>query len=254
MKRLRRLLLVLVVLLALAAIGVATCPASFAWRFVADKVGALQLQGLEGTLWNGHAASASVYGTPLGALDWQLAKLPLLQGEIAAQVNLHGGEVSGSGAVRRESDGSVIVGATNLHLPASLTAPALDIPMLQLLGQIDIDITQLRVRGAWPLAAQGEIRWHNAAVAGAAQAQLGDLQAQFASAADGAIAGTVRDLGGPLKLDGAFRLSAGSYDARVILAARDGNPQVLDALRYIGQPQGDGTSLLLIHGQMFALW
>ncbi len=126
--------------------------------------------------------------------------------------------------------------------------------MLQLLGRIDIDIAQLRVQGAWPTAAQGEIRWRNAAVAGAAQASFGDLQARFASAADGSIAGTAHDLGGPLQLDGTFKMDAGGYDAQARLAARDGNAQVLDALRFIGQPQGDGTTLLLIHGKFFRLF
>lgn len=254
MKALRRFILFLVVLLAIAAIAVATCPASFAWRFVAAKVGALKLDGLSGTIWNGHAGSASVYGQELGALDWRLSPLPLMYGVIAAQLDVHGGEVTGSGAVERESDGSLQITNAVIHLPASLAAPALDIPMLQLLGQMDIDIAQLRAQGAWPTTAQGEIRWRNAAVAGAAQAPLGDLQAKFATAADGSIAGTAHDLGGPLQLDGTFKVAAGGYDVQAKLAARDGNAQVLDALRFIGQPQGDGTTLLLIHGKFLSVF
>ncbi|MDE1960109.1 MAG: type II secretion system protein N [Xanthomonadaceae bacterium] len=254
MKGLRRFILFLIVLIALGAIGVATCPASFAWRFAASRAGALTLDGLSGTVWNGHAASASVFGTALGALDWQLHPLPLLQGVVAAQLDLHGGEVTGSGAVAREADGSLNVGVATIHLPASLAAPVLDIPLLQLLGQIDINIAQMRVQGAWPTAAQGTILWRNAAVAGAAQASLGDLQAQFASAPGGSIAGTAHDRGGPLQLDGTFRIDAGGYDVRAKLAARDANPQVLGALRYIGQPQGDGTTLLLIHGKFLAVF
>jgi hypothetical protein len=254
MKHLRRFILCLFVLLAVAAIAIATCPASFAWRCVAGKAGAFKLDGLSGTVWNGHAGSASVFGTELGALDWRLSPLPLARGAIAAQVDVHGGQVTGSGAVERASDGSLQVTGATIHLPASLAAPALDIPMLQLLGQLDIDIARLRVQGAWPTAAQGEIHWNNAAVTGAAQASLGDLQAQFASAADGSIAGTARDLGGPLQLDGTFTIDAGSYDVRAKLAARDGNAQVLDALRFLGQPQGDGTTLLLIHGKFFPVF
>lgn len=254
MKHLQRFILCLIVLLAVAAIAIATCPASFAWRWVAGKAGAFKLDGLSGTVWNGHAGSASVFGTELGALDWRLSPLPLVRGAIAAQVDVHGGQVTGNGAVERASDGSLRVTGATIRLPASLAAPALDIPMLQLLGQIDIDIAQLRVQGAWPTAAQGEIRWRNAAVAGAAQASLGDLQAQFASAADGSIAGTARDLGGPLQLDGTFKIDAGSYDVQARLAARDGNVQVLDALRFLGQPQGDGTTLLLIRGKFFQVF
>jgi len=254
MKHLRRFILCLIVLLAVAAIGIATCPASFAWRWFAGKAGAFKLDGLSGTVWNGHAAGASVFGAELGALDWQMSPLPLLRGAIAAQVDVHGGQVTGNGAVARDSDGSLQVTGAKISLPASMAAPALDIPMLELLGQIDIDIAHLRVQGAWPTAAQGEIRWHNAAVAGSAQAALGDLQAQFSTVPDGSIAGTAHDLGGPLQLDATFRIDAGGYDVHAKLAARDGNAQVLDALRFIGQPQGDGTTLLLIHGKFFSIF
>lgn len=254
MKHLRRFIVCLIVLLAVAAIAIATCPASFAWRFIAGRAGAFKLDGLSGSVWNGHAASASVLGTALGELDWHLHPLPLARGVIAARLDVRDGEVTGSGAVERESDGTLKVTDATIHLPASLAAPALDIPMLQLLGDIDIDLAQLRVQGAWPTAAQGKILWHNAAVAGAAQASLGDLQVDFASAADGGIAGTAHDLGGPLQLDGTFTIAAGGYDVKAKLAARDGNPQVLDALRFIGQPQGDGTTLLLIHGQFFKVF
>lgn len=254
MRHLLRCIRFIIVLIALAGIGIATCPASFAWRFAAARAGALTLDGLSGTVWNGHAASASVLDKPLGALDWQLHPLPLLRGVAAAQLDLHGGEVTGSGAVAREPDGTLNLDAATIHLPASLAAPALDIPMLQLLGQIDIDVAHLRVQGAWPTSATGKILWRNAAVAGAAQASLGDLQAQFATAPDGSIAGNAHDLGGPLQLDGTFTIQFSGYDVRARLAARDGNSQVLDALRYMGQPQGDGTTVLLIHGKFFPVF
>lgn len=254
MKHLRRFILFLVVVLALAAISVATCPASFAWHFVANRVGAVKLDGISGSAWNGHASNVSVYAEPLGALDWQLAALPLLRGEVEAQVNLHGSAVTGSGTLAREPDGTLNIGDTTLRLPASLAAPALDIPLLQLLGTLDVKIAQLRLQGAWPTAARGSVDWHDAAVAGAAQAQLGNLRGDFVSASDASINGTLRDQGGPLQLNGTFTVNAGSYDARATLAARDGNPQVLDALRYIGQPQADGTTLLLIHGRLFGIF
>jgi len=141
-----------------------------------------------------------------------------------------------------------------LHAPAHLAAPALDIPALQLLGDLDIAIAHARLLGAWPEAANGTAHWRNAAVAGAAQAQLGDLEATFASAADGSIDGNVHDLGGPLQLTGTFRLNAGSYDADATLRARDANAQVSEALRYIGEPQADGSSHLVIHGQLFKVF
>jgi hypothetical protein len=254
MKQLRRLLLLLVALLGIVAIVAATCPAQFVYRLVENRLGAVRLSGIGGSVWDGHASSLQVFGTELGALDWQLQAMPLLHGTAVAHVVLGGGETTASADVEHDLGGVTLVRGATIRAPAHIAAPALDIPALQLLGDLEATITQARLRGAWPEAASGTAHWHNAAVAGAAQAQLGDLEATFASATDGSIAGVVHDLGGPLQLSGTFKVSAGNYDAEAKLVARDGNPQVIEALRYIGEPQADGSSLLKIHGQLFKVF
>lgn len=254
MKSLRRALLVLIALLVIAAIVAVTFPAQYAWRLVADRASAVHLSGVSGTIWNGHAASIAVFDEALGALDWQLDATPLLRGDVRAQLQLHGGALTASGRIDRGRDGAIDLHDASFRFPASMAAPALDIPALTLLGEIDGTLTHARLQGAWPDQANGQMTWHNAAVAGAAQAQFGDLQVTFSSTAPGVISGVAHDLGGPLQLNGTFKISAGSFDADATLAARDGNPQVVDALRYIGQPQADGSSHLLIHGQLFKLW
>jgi len=254
MRHLRRFILFLVALLAIATIVVVTCPAQFAYRLVADRLGAVRLAGLSGSIWQGHAASAQLFGVELGAVDWQLQPAPLLHGAAAAHLTLGGGALSASGDVTGGLDGVMQISAATIRVPAQFAAPALDIPALQLLGDLEIVIAQARLRQAWPESANGTAHWRNAAVAGAAQAQLGDLEATFASAADGSINGAVHDLGGPLQLSGTFVVKAGSYDAEARLLARDGNAQVTEALRYIGEAQADGSSLLRIHGQLFKVF
>jgi hypothetical protein len=254
MKFLRRLLFVLFFLLVIAGVVAATCPADYAYRFFADRLGVVKLAGISGSIWQGHANSAQVFGQELGALDWQLEAAPLLSGEVMAHIQLRGGAVEASGVVDRTGDGAINVRDAIFHLPASMAAPALDIPALQLLGNIDGKLAQARLRGAWVDQASGSLRWNGAAVTGAAQAVLGDLEATFSSAPDGSIAGVAHDLGGPMQLSGTFKVSAGSFDAEANLAARDGNPQVVEALHYIGEPQADGSSHLIIHGQLFKLF
>jgi len=247
-------MLLLLALVVVAAVVAITCPAQFAYRLLADRLGAVKLAGLSGSIWQGHAASTQVFGTELGTLDWQLHAAPLLQGEAAAHLILNGGQINASGDVTGTFDGAMQISAATIRAPAQFAAPALDIPALQLLGDLEIVITQARLRQAWPESANGTAHWRNAAVTGAAQAQLGDLEATFASAADGSINGTVHDLGGPLQLSGTFVVNAGSYDAEAKLRARDGNAQVGEALRYIGEVQADGSSLLRIHGQLFKVF
>jgi general secretion pathway protein N len=253
MKLFRNLILIVIILLVIAGVVAVTCPADYAYRLVADRLGALKLGGISGSIWNGHAASAQVFGQELGALDWQLQAAPLLSRELVAHVDLNGGAVKATGIVDRGADGTISVRDATFQMPARMAAPALDIPALDLLGEIDGKLTQAQLRGVWVDGASGGLRWNHAAVAGAAQAQFGDLEATFSSAPDGSIAGVVHDLGGPLQVNGTFKVAAGSFDAEAKLAARDGNPQVMEALRYIGQLQADGTSLLLIHGGLFKL-
>jgi hypothetical protein len=254
MKFLRNLILILIVLLVIGGVVVVTCPADYAYRLVADRLDAVKLGGISGSVWNGHAASARVFGQELGVLDWQLEAAPLLNREVMAHIGLNGGEVKASGIVDRSADGTISVHDATFQMPARMAAPALDIPALELLGEIDGKLAQAQLHGVWVDGASGSLRWNNAAVAGAAQAQLGDLEATFSSAPDGSIAGVVHDLGGPLQVSGTFKVAAGSFDAEAKLAARDGNPQVIEALHYIGQLQADGTSLLLIHGGLLKLF
>lgn len=254
MKHFRNLVLTLIVLLVIAGVVAATCPAQYAYRFFADRLGAVKLAGISGSVWNGHALRIQVFDQELGALNWHLQAAPLLDRELIAHIDLSGGEVAAAGVVERSADGTISMRDATFHFPASMAAPALDIPALQLLGDIDVRLTLAQLRGAWVSAASGSLRWNNAAVTGVAQAQLGDLEATFSSAPDGAIAGVVHDLGGPLQVNGSFKIAGGSFDAEALLAARDGNPQVIEALRYIGEQQADGTSLLKIHGGLFKLF
>ena len=254
MKHLRRFILFLIAVLAVGVIVAVTCPAQFAYRLVGDRLGAVRLAGISGSLWQGHASSTQLFGAELGALDWQLQVAPFLHGAAVAHLSVSGGDIDASGEVERAFDGVIDARDVTLHAPARIAAPALDIPALQLVGVIEGTIAHVRLRDAWPEAASGSARWRNAAVAGAAQAQLGDIEASFASAADGSISGNVHDLGGPLQLSGTFKIAAGSYDADARLQSRDGNAQVNEALRYIGEMQADGSSHLLIHGQLFKLF
>ncbi|HZP66230.1 MAG TPA: type II secretion system protein N [Rudaea sp.] len=254
MKFLRRLILVLLALLVVAVVVAATCPAEYAYRLVADRLGALKLLGVSGSIWQGHATSAQVFGQDVGALDWRVDVAPLFVGEVTAHLALRGGEVTANGVVDRMRDGSIVVRDTDFAFPARLLAPALDIPALELLGRVEGKLGEARIRGFWADQARGEVVWRNAACSGAAQAVFGDLEATFSSTPEGAIAGVVRDLGGPLALAGTFKATMGGYDAEATLSARDGNPQVADALRFVGAPQADGSSHLIIHGNLFKLF
>jgi len=248
MKLFRATAFVVVALAAILGVVAWTCPADLAYRFAADSIAPLHLRDLRGTLWQGHAGGADVFGVNLGSIDWVLQPGPLLRGEMIAQVTLAGDIASGTGVIDCVA-GETSFRAATLRMPARIAAPVLAVPALELLGTLELDIEHARLRGLWLEEAAGTALWRDASVAGAAQARLGDLQASFASAADGSIAGTVRDMGGPLEVAGTFSASPGVYQAQARLAARDGDPQVNEALQFVGQPQADGSRNLEIRGR-----
>ncbi|UXI67561.1 type II secretion system protein N [Tahibacter amnicola] len=254
MRFLRRLIL-LILFLGVAGLIVAfTLPADLALRWFKPNLGPVQVAGVSGTLWHGRAASVTVFGTPVGALDWQVDKAPVLLRQIVARLNLSGGSITAKGEVMRDPDGSIAADNVDFAFPAELAAPALDIPSLKLLGRVDGHIDEARLAGGWVHGARGKARWRDAGVTGEAEARFGDLTVEFASKGDHSIAGTVKDDGtSGLIVDGQFVVQGGQFDVTARLSARNGDPQVQEALRYIGQLQPDGSSLLKIHGQLFKL-
>ncbi|MBL8299165.1 MAG: type II secretion system protein N [Rhodanobacteraceae bacterium] len=255
MKLLRRLFLLLLLLAAIGFVVAWTLPAKLALRWFKPDLGPLQLAGISGTVWQGQASSVSAFGTPLGAMRWSVDKSPLLLRRIAARVNLSGGAITFDGDVTRDADGSVLVQNMAFQLPAETAAPALDIPALKLHGSINGRIDDARVAGGWVSGARGSAHWREAAVSGEAEARLGELVAEFASQPDGSISGTVRDnASSNLEVAGQFVVNSGQFSATARLAARNGDRQVAEALRYIGEPQPDGSSQLKINGHLFKLF
>lgn len=255
MKLLRRLFLLLLVLAAIGGIVAWTLPADLALRWFKPDLGPLQLSGVSGTVWKGRAASVSAFNTTLGTLDWSVQKTPLLLRQVAARVGLSGGAVRVDGDLTRDSDGSVLLRAMDFAFPAELAAPALDIPSLKLHGRIEGRLDEARLAAGWVSGARGTARWREAAVSGEAEARLGEMIAEFASQPDGSIAGTIKDDGSSnLEIAGQFTVQSGQFNATARLVARNSDPQVAEALRYVGEIQPDGSSLLKIHGQLFKLF
>jgi len=251
-----RILKILLVLLVLALIvgGVVlwTLPADVAYRYGTRYLGPVALAGVRGTIWDGHADGISVLGRDLGELDWHAQKSPLLRGRFVADVRIKGADIDAAGVVTREGSGALLAQDLRFSVPAELLAPSLDLRQLKLLGVVSGVVTQARFATAALSDASGTARWSEAGVTGPdGDARFSDMLADFASQPDGSLGGTVRDDGnGNLAVDGTFKVSFSAFDAQATLKARNGDQQVADTLRYVGQPQPDGSSKLVVHGQM----
>lgn len=255
MRFLKILVLLSIVVAVVAGIFAWTLPADVGYRYGARYLGPVVLTGLRGTVWDGHADGVSVLGRDLGELDWRAQKAPLLRGQFIADLRIKGADVDAAGVITRETDGSIVAHDLRFRVPAELLAPALDLKNLKLLGTVSGVVTQATF-ATTPLSdASGTARWTDAGVSGDAEARFSDMLAEFASQPDGGIGGSVRDDGGGnLAVDGTFSVRFNAFDAQATLRARNGDPQVAETLRHIGEPQADGSSRLVVHGQMLSVF
>lgn len=253
--RIFKVLIVLVLLLLVAAgVFVWTMPAELAWRWGGHRFAPVVLTGVRGSIWNGRADGMSVFGRDLGEVSWTIDKAPLLRGQVRLDAHVKGADVEAAGLVTRHMDRSVDLRDVRFRFAAQLAAPALGIPALNLLGTFNGVLSQARIADGRLQGATGSGRWSDAGVSGQAEARFSDILVEFSSKPEGGIGGVVRDDGqGNLEVEGVFDVRPDRFDAEARLAARNDDVRVREALRYVGQPQADGSSHLIVQGRMFPL-
>ncbi|GIX33887.1 MAG: hypothetical protein KatS3mg125_1843 [Lysobacterales bacterium] len=225
-------------------------PARWAWAWFGPKSDRLRVEGIEGRLWEGRALRVWLQDEFLGRLDWTLAPWSVLRGKPELRLRLSGGPLTLSAHLRRVGEGRLELPRLHMTLPARLAEPALDIPALVLLGAVEVDMEDIELSRFGLERARGRLAWRNASVSGAAEAHLGDLFGEFEAPSLGRVQARFHDGGGPLALSGSFELSGLHYRAEARLAARGGDPQVQEALRFAGEPQEDGSVLYRVEGSV----
>lgn len=251
MRALRNIVIVAMVLLVIAVVVVWTLPAQMAWHMFGSRNATVQLSGISGSVWHGHANQVRASGAALGALDWQLQLAPLLHGQMRASTRLSGGPIQARGEVWRDHDGRVEIHAMHLDVPAQELQTMVDMPQLRLRGSVDGFIDHAVIKGVWFEALKASARWKDAGVSGSAQARFGDVLTDFHL--DGArhVIGVIHDTGkGPLAVQGKFDATLVSYTLVVHLRARDpDNLNLQEALMHLGQRQPDGSVVMRVSGR-----
>lgn len=248
-----RLLFALLLLLGTAVVIVWTLPAVYVYQHFGQRLAALRLQGIDGTLWEGSASQVSYAAAPLGRLQWSLARAALLGGGATGEVALSGSAIQGKAqfsAHRQRLD----LNDAELSFPASLLTPVLDIPSLVLLGTVSARMQSIVIEQGLVQSIHGHMVWDQLGVGGAAAANLGSLRVDFEPSPDGRIIGRIRDQGGPLRAKGTIELQGQNYQLEVELDARPGADQIRETLLYIGERRADGGSLLRVNGSLQKLF
>ena len=253
MIRLRTVLLFLLLVSALAWL-VAYLPASWVRPQLEARLHGLRLEGLSGTLWDGHAERVlAESGGDLGQFDWQLSRRALL-GETQMSVAFRGGWGHLTGQMRKREDkreewSQVRLDGDLAQLSASLAPEA-----ARLEGRLTIDNARVVLQGRWPLELDAAARWSGASLQGVQRdLAFGNLQLR-AQGASGVVNATLQDDGnGPLQLAGHLALSPLGWKYDIKARPREPDPALRDWLAGFGRLAADGSMHLQRSGGLAAI-
>ncbi len=207
-----------------------------------------------GTLWHGACGELRSGPLALSDLRWELHPLALLRAQVLADLDSEDPRAAGRAQVKLHSNGDLEVQALNATLPLQ---GGLSLMPAGWNGTIELAIAQASIQGGHLASVQGVIsvrRLHR----DQPPADLGGFELDFPDAdgasgsAAGPMTGKLRDLDGPLSLQGVLQLSrSGSYELDGTVVARDASSTDLQQLlQMLGPPDAQGKHVFSISGTL----
>jgi general secretion pathway protein N len=205
---------------------------------------------LQGTAWRGYTDALAINGQSIGAVRWQLRPLQLFLGRLALDVELDRSDGQARAGLRLGFGGSVEARDIEAHLPLSALPPGI-VPG-GWTGALRADLAQLSLPPGKVPRIEGTIELRNLRAPPPQGAAVGSYSLLFdaASKQEERLVGKVRDLEGPMQVNGTLSLGADrSYVIDGLVAPRpDATPAVTDTLRYLGAPDAQGRRPFSVAG------
>lgn len=186
-----------------------------------------------GSVWRGQCANLVVGGQPYGDLEWTLHPASLLALRVDAHAVVTRGSAQASADIQTRGGSSI----TLRNLKADLPLDPRVIPQVPptVSGTLYMDLARLTLVNGLPTDIQGTIEVHDVIDRSSGGTQLGSYALNFPPGSHGLPAGTLRDLGGPLAVDGVLRLTQppGWHVQALVTPRPTAPPDVLQALKYL---------------------
>jgi general secretion pathway protein N len=196
---------------------------------------------VDGSIWNGACTGLSVGGSAVGDVVWEIHALRLFSGKLAAHVVLTQPTGSAQGDVEVGFDKSIT--ARNVQVDTSLDPATIRQLPRDLHGNAHADIALVRVEKGVITQLQGRLEAHNLEEQGQDRkiTPLGDYALTFPGGS-GEPTGQLRDLGGPLAVEGTLRLTRepGFELQGLVTARREATPELAGNIQILGSPDANG--------------
>lgn len=222
-------------------------PARVAYHWFSPEQ--LQVAGIDGTVWRGSAAEATIAGVYVSKLQWSFKPLSLLRGRIAYDLTAE----PASGFIEGEFAfgllGTVYIDTLNAAGPLSALRGPLRLD--DVAGDMTLQLTGITIEDGWPNHVAGRAAVANLVLRALAPGAVGDFQAEFQTT-DGTIIGSVEDVRGMLELAGTLTLNT---DRSYALIGRVGPTSsaidsVKQQLSFLGTPDARGLREFRVEGAL----
>lgn len=242
----RTLTIVVLGVVAFAAIVLARLPASW----LVPKAGPqFRCASVAGSLWSGYCGGLEVQGASLGDLSWQLRPSRLLLGKLAAHLDIeHPPETAAQADIEIGLTGTIVARDVTASLPIDPTLLPGVPPTLTGTLRLELALATVTKKGVVRSLA-GRIEAMNLVDSSGDVTPLGSFAVTFPGGS-AQPTGEVRDLGGPLAVQGQLVLTAQpGYDLRGYVTPRQSASQpLLNAIQFLGSPDAQGRRQFALSG------
>ncbi len=211
----------------------------------------VQLVGMSGSIWSGHIEQIQIQQLVLEKFDWQLSPWALLWGEVSVAWTLNDTAANFAGELALSSS-QLSIKNTRGQIDLLVMAQRLPPQDFLLAGIINVDIRDLHLQQQKILNAEGNIRWHQAALLSPENIIFGDFNASLSNEAEYLVM-QLTDTRGAVALLGKMQLSIqGDIEYSLQVAIRDtSQPSLLEGFKQLGKPDEDGSVTLRGSGNVF---
>lgn len=239
----RAILITVLAVMAFAAILIARMPASWIIPAPPAKVACAVT---EGTLWSGACGGLTFQGQPVGDVSWELHPLRLLTGKLAAHLAL---TRTGTGTAQSDVESDFFgknVTLRNMKADFRMDPPLMTQVHLDLHGSAHVDLQMARFQNGTIAALQGRIEAHDLSQSGGSPGSLGSYSLTFPGNSTPPPKGELRDLGGPLAVEGAVTIKpqpggVADFVVEGLVAPRpNAPPSLANELKMLGTPDAQG--------------
>jgi hypothetical protein len=248
----KKLLWLVLVLLAAAALAAWRMPAGFALDQLRPQLAGLSWRDASGTVWDGEADGVTWRGLRLGRVAWDIRQVESW-GEPRTRWGFTGEgvdyRVAGEVSVGRED--RVELRDVQGALPAAWADLGGALPLVYLTGVFDLELARLRLEGGLPVAADGAMTWRDAGLGGAVKESLGDVGFHVETPDGGPVRFRFASVGRPpIAVDGLGELRGDAYTVDAYLTVPPGRDEIYELLEPAGERLPDGRLRFAFSGRL----